>query len=120
MTVVGLYATPGVDRRRSFHRSVVAPGTTDIYHEILGSCHTCLSVGDGHTGGRFYYSGGYPGILPPSVLPPRNRCNSGEVDIIGPRADSDPCIWVVQGGVLGRFGVGVGVFPLFVPRAYAG
>ena len=95
MTVVGLCATPDADRRQSFHRSVVAPGTADISLEILGSFHACLFVGDGHTGGRFYCSGGYPDILPP-VLPPRNRCNFGEIDIAGPLADSAPCIWVVS------------------------
>mgnify|MGYP006973830091 CR=1 FL=1 len=120
MTVVGLCATLGADRRRSFHRSVVAPGTVDICRETLRSCHACSSAGGGHTGGRFCCIDGYPGILPPPVLLPRNHCNSGEVDNVSTRADSDPCIWVIQGGVFGRFGVEVAGFPRFVPRAYAG
>ena len=120
MTAVGLCTTLSAYRRRSFHRSVVAPGTTDIYHEILGSCHACLSVGDGHIGGRFYCSSGYPGIIPPLVLPPGNRGNFREVGIVGPRADSDPCIWAIPVGVFGRFGVGVAGSPRFLPHAYAG
>ena len=115
MTVVDLCAPLGADRRPSFHRSVVALGTADISLEILGSFHACLFVGDGHTGGRFYCSGGYPDILPPLVLPPRNRCNFGEIDIAGPRADSAPYIWAVTGGVPGRFVAEVGVALLFVP-----
>ena len=95
MTVVDLCTTLGADRRLSFYRSVVALGTTDISLEILGSCHACLLVGNGHTGGRFYCSGGYLDILPL----PRNHCNSGELNIAGPRADSTPYIWAVPGGI---------------------
>ena len=120
MIVVGLCATLGADRRRSFHRNVVAPGTADIFRKTLGSWHACSSADGGHTGDRFYCNGGYPGILPPPVLLPQNRCNFGEVDIVGPRADSDPCIWVIQGGVFGRFGVEVVGFPRFVRQSYAG
>ena len=120
ITVVGPYATLGVDHRQSFRRNVVAPGIADIWREALGSRHACLSVGGGHTSGRFYCNGGYPAILPPLVLLPRNRCNFGRTDTVGPRADSDPCIWVVGVGVFGRFGVGVAGSPRFLPRVDVG
>ena len=119
MTVVGPCATLGVDRGRSFRRNLVAPGNADICHEALGSRHAC-SVDGGHIGGRFYCNSGYPGTLPPPVLLPHNRCNSGGADTVGPRADSDPCTWVVRVGVFGRFGVGVAGSPRFLPHAYAG
>ena len=114
MTVVDLCAPLGADRRPSFHHSVVALGTTDISLEILGSCHACLLVGNGHTSGRFYCIGGYPDTLP-LVLLRRTHCNSCVLDIAGPRADSAPDIWVVPGGILGRFVAEVGVAPLSVP-----
>ena len=120
MTVVDLCAPLGADRRPRFHRSVVALGTADISLEILGSCHACLLVGNGHTGGRFYCSGGYSDILPSLFPLPQNHCNSGELDIADTRADSAPYIWDVPGGVPGRFVAEVGVALLSVPRPYAG
>ena len=120
MIVVGPCATLGADRHQSFHRNVVAPGTADICREALGSHHACSSVIGGHTGGCFYCNGGYPDTLPSPVLLPRNRCNSGGADTIGPRADSDPCIWAIHDGVFGRFGVGVAGSPRFLPRVDVG
>ena len=118
MTVVGLCATLGADRHRSFHRNVVAPSTADMCHETLGSRHACSSVVGGHTGSRFYCYGGYPSTLPPPFLLRRNRCNSSGADTVGPRADSDPCIWAARVGVFGRFGVGVVGSTRFLLRAF--
>ena len=118
MTMVGPYATLGVNHRRSFRRNVVVPGTSDICREALESRHTCSSIGGGHTDGHFYCSGGYPGTPPPLVLLPHNHCNSGGAGTVGPHADSDPCIWAARVGVFGRFGVGVVGSTRFLLRAF--